>query len=104
MIIDLSTVTFSNDIFTVEVEELNSTLILYRLNENFKSEEAENSIQINRVLVTLSDAEGVQHKATSIIGLSVDGVSIQTNMEDYKGKPLDSENMKYCTIVLGEEA
>ena len=104
MIVDLSTVVFSNDLFTVEVEELNSTLILYRLNENFKSESAETSIKVNRILVALADSDGVQHKATSIVGLSVDGVSIQTNVDEFKGQPLNSENMQYCSIALGEDA
>lgn len=102
MRIDLSTVTFSNDIFTVEVEELDSTLILYRLDEDFKSEEAEESTRVNRILVVLTDSLGVQHKATSIIGLSVDGVSIQTDREELKGSALNGENMAYCSIVIGE--
>lgn len=102
MKIDLSTVTFSNDIFTVDVEDINSTLILYRLNEDFKSSEAEKSTKVNQILVVLVDNEGLQHRATSIIGLSARGVTISTDVEALKGNVLNSENMQYCTIITGE--
>lgn len=102
MKIDLSTVTFNNDIFSVDVDELNSSLVIYRLNEDFKSEEAEESIKVDRLLLALVDSEGNQRKATSVIGLSVGGVSILTDREELKGSILNSENMKYCSVKVGD--
>ena len=101
MTVYLSTVEFENDFATIGLSD-GSSLVLNKLDESFPTEEG--NIEVKRINIEKVDydEDGNETKTicTSIIGMSDDNVSIETDFTQYLGQSLTEENMIYCTLEV----
>ena len=95
MIVDLSLVTFSNDFFSLPMPD-GSRLIMNKINEDFNSEVVLKNINI---VVASINGEG-NILCPSVIGLGNKYLKINSDYEEYLGKLLNEDNMKYCTMEI----
>lgn len=105
MLINLSEVTFENDFYEMELEN-GAGLTLNTVDEQFSyADEYDNPkvCMVNRINIVYTDSEGVGYKCPSVIGISNDYTSLDTDYVEYEGQVLNMENMQYCTITTIEE-
>lgn len=101
MILDLSNVTFSYDFFTSTMPDGNQ-LVLNKIDEDFIYEGKETKVNgINIVVELLETGESVL--CSSVIGTSNEYIALKSDYEEWNGKTLTKDNMKYCTIEMFEE-
>ena len=100
MIIDLSSVTFTNDLFQTSLPD-GSTMYIYRLNEDFITEEG-TECEVKSLTIEVYDENDTMASCPCIIGMSNDLMEIQTDYTEYEGEVLTEDNMQYCTIEVYE--
>lgn len=101
MTINLSSVTFTNDMYTLSLED-GGYLILNRVDEDFIVNKVETKIKrINIERVIINDDNTYTTKVcTSIIGMSDDIITLDTPYKEYLGKVLTEDNMEYCSLEV----
>lgn len=101
MQIALENIEFENDFYEIGLEDGN-VLRLNKIDESLLSEDTITEVKrINIEKIVYMDNETEDHRnCVSIIGLSDSNVSILTAYNEYLGKPLDSDNMKYCVLEV----
>lgn len=101
MQIALENIVFENDFYDIGLEDGN-VLRLNLINESlaFNNETAIiHRINIEKIVYMEDDKE--EHTiCTSIIGLSDKNIKLSSDYVEYVGEPLDSNNMRYCTIEV----
>ena len=101
MVIKLSGVTFTNDMFYLAVRR-NSTLLLNRVDEWLKSGEEET--KVHRINIEIIDnTYNEKTRCPSIIGLSNKLMALHTEYSELEGQVLTEENMEKCTLEVYEE-
>lgn len=100
MTIDLNLIQFTNDFYNVVLTN-GALLKLNRVNEDFIQNSSEIEIKgINIEIITEDETETVP--CSSVIGLTNEYFTIQTEHEQYIGKCLNEENMRFCIIETVE--
>lgn len=100
MTIDLSLVTFDNDLFQTDLPD-GSILSLYALNEAIESEGRD--VIIDDILLQVTDIDGRTHGISSIIGMSTGSITIASKYSEVLGDSLTRGNMAKCTIEVAED-
>lgn len=101
MIIDLSKIEFTNDIFSTLLPDDNM-LVLNKIDEGFLVEgyEEECTIKVINIEVVTPDGDTIQ--CPCVVGLGNDLLKIDTKYTEYEGAVLTPENMAFCTIEVYE--
>lgn len=99
MIIELSKVTFVNDMFTTMLSD-GGYLTLNKVDESFLAEGEEEECKIKAINIELLDVDGNVTECPCAIGLSNARMEIRTDYKEYEGEVLTPDNMEYCTIEI----
>lgn len=102
MVINLSEVIFTNGFFSVDLPE-GKSLLMYNVEESLLT--ATSSFDINSIaiqIVSVANDTYTYEDCSCIIGLSGKNTKIDTNYNEYKGKVLNSENLRFCTLEYYE--
>lgn len=98
MIINLNSVEFINDFFTITLPN-GSLLVLNKVDEDFMTEDKE--CIVNGINIEIQ-RETEYISCPCVIGLGNDLMQIVTDYKEYEGEVLTPENMRYCTIEVYE--
>lgn len=101
MTIYLDSITFTNDFFDTSTPD-NHTLVLNKIDESLKIDDAGTDVPVKAINIELYDAEGEYITCPCVIGLGNEFIKIETKYKEYEGAVLTSDNMKYCTIEVYE--
>lgn len=99
MLLKLSEIQFDYDFFTAVMPN-GGYLVLNKIDEDLKDNE-NNTLKLDWINIAVYLEDEVI-KCTSVIGMSNEYMSINTEYKELEGKTLSSENMKYCTLELFE--
>lgn len=106
MTINLSGVSFTNDMYYLSVRR-RSTLLLNRVDEWLKTEqeiEWSNEAKIKRINIEIiNNEDGSTVRCPSIIGLSNDLMALKSDYAELEGQVLTEDNKDKCYIVVAEE-
>lgn len=101
MTLDLSEITFTYDFFTTSMPD-GSMLVLNKIDEDLLVEDEEAEIKAINIVVEPVDG-GDNIICSPVIGIGNDYFIIESDYDEYLGKALTEDNMKYCTMELYEE-
>lgn len=99
MTIDLTNLVFENDFASFSLPS-GDTLLLNFVDEDLQGEEY--SAKINAINVQINFSDGTYMSCVNVIGLSDELISITTDYPDYNGARLNSDNYKFCKVVINE--
>lgn len=100
MIIDLSLVTFDNNLFSTDLPD-GSTLSLYALEEAIGFDGAD--VPIDDILLQVTDVEDNPTIVSSVIGVTTKNITITSDYEELAGASLTKDNMSKCRIEVAED-
>ena len=101
MTIDLSKVEFIADFFSCAMPD-GSVLVLNKISEDFFAGGKETVIKQINILIQPVDSD-TNLLCSSVIGMGNKYLMLSTKYEEYLGKVLDEDTMRYCTLELYEE-
>lgn len=99
MIIDLSKVVFTNDIFTSILPD-GGYIVLNKVDENFTADNFTGECVVKNINIEILSISGEAVICPCVIGLGNDFMQITTDHTEYEGAVLTLDNMKYCTIEV----
>ena len=100
MTVLLSDITFDYDFFSIPLPD-GSLLILNQIDESLQVENKD--IKINGINIVVSPYDGTGNVlCSSVIGTGNDYFTLTTDYEEYKGKVLTTDNLKYCYLEMKE--
>lgn len=104
MKIDLSLITFENDMFTQDLSD-GSTLVLNKIDESFKTDYLIGApdTNIQAINIAIVDEEGNSVIYPNVIGLSNDRFVITTDYTEYEGVTLKDSNREYCFLEVFDD-
>lgn len=100
MTIDLSDITFTNDLFQTSLPD-GSTMYINRLDEDFITESGD-ECKVKALTIVVYDEDDNAIDCPCVIGMSNDIMEIATDYTEYEGVVLTEDNMQYCTIEVYE--
>lgn len=100
MTIELDSITFTNDFFSVALPD-GSTIIINKVDEDFITENDDECI-VQAITIEVQDLDGNIISCPCVIGMSNDIMEIATKHTEYEGEVLTPDNMGYCTIEIYE--
>lgn len=99
MLIDLSSVEFTNDFFSTMLPD-GGLLVLNKVDEDFLAGNSE--CVVKAVNVEIQDVEDNIISCPCVIGMGNELMQITTKHTEYEGEVLTPDNMGYCTIEIYE--
>lgn len=100
MTIELDSITFTNDFFSVALPD-GSIIIINKVDEDFITENDDECI-VQAIIIEVQDLDGNIISCPCVIGMSNDIMEIATKHTEYEGEVLTPDNMGYCTIEIYE--
>lgn len=100
MTIELDSITFTNDFFSVALPD-GSTVIINKVDEDFITEN-DDECTVQAITIEVQDLDGNIISCPCVIGMSNDIMEIATKHTEYEGEVLTPDNMGYCTIEIYE--
>ena len=94
MTLDLSRITFVNDVFSYDTED--GSLLFYALNEDLPRDSKHSPVQ--RVVIALIDLVGNETILSSIIGITLYGYTLLTEVKELEGEMLTLDNIALCSL------
>lgn len=102
MVINLSDITFENDIFTIDLND-GGLLVLNNIDEALLPENAEYETNIKVINIEVIDREGNIKPCSNVIGLESNNIYIGTKYTEYNGSALNKDNLRYAFIEVKED-
>lgn len=100
MTIELDSITFTNDFFSVALPD-GSIIIINKVDEDFITEN-DDECTVQAITIEVQDLDGNIISCPCVIGMSNDIMEIATKHTEYEGEVLTPDNMGYCTIEIYE--
>lgn len=99
MTIDLSLVTFENNLFKTDLPD-GSVLSLYSINEALETDEED--VIIDDILIQKTDIEDNVTFISSVIGITTQDITVASAYPELLGQSLTLSNLAKCTIEVSE--
>lgn len=102
MKIDLSLITFDNDMYQTDLPD--GSIIVFNLideslyNIDYSYRHVETNIK--RINIEIIDLEGNSVMCPCVIGMGNDLMQVNTLHTEYEGKVLNNENMQFCEVEV----
>lgn len=100
MTYNLSDLNFVNDFAYLEISD-GSTVVFNLIDEQIAVGAEE--LDLNAVNVAVVDTDGNYIDGVNVIGEGNEFYSITTEHKEYLGKPLDKDNIQYCTLEVSDD-
>lgn len=101
MTIDLSTIVFENDFFSLPLPS-GDTLVLNKIDEDLK--DGSNEAKINHITLLIIDAVTEENIiCSSVIGFSNPYFTLTSNYKEYLGTTLNKDNKDFCYLEVNDE-
>lgn len=100
MTYNLSEATFENDFYSLDIAD-GSTVIFNLVNEEITYNTKETVI--NAVNIAVIDSDGNYIDGVNVIGESNAFYTLASEYKEYVGRPLDKDNLKYCTLEVSDD-
>ena len=100
MTYNLSDLSFVNDFAYLEISD-GSTVVFNLVDEQIAVGAEE--LNINAVNVAVLDTDGNYIDGVNVIGEGNEFYSLATEHKEYLGKPLDKDNIQYCTLEVSDD-
>ena len=106
MTIELKDIQFDNDFYFINFPD-DSILYLNNIDECFTNTDGEEQVvnRINLELHKFDDTEQTLYidNVSNAIGIDNGTFMLNTDYDEYKGKVLTQDNIKYCKVVFYED-
>lgn len=100
MTYNLSEAKFTNDFYYLECAD-GSTVVFNLVDEQIAVGAEE--LVINNINVAVVTSDNVYVDGVNVIGEGNGFYMISTNHKEYLGKPLDKDNIQYCTLEVKDD-
>lgn len=100
MTYNLSEAVFENDFYSLDLSD-GSTVVFNLVDEQFVA--GNKTLSINAVNIAVITSAGEYIDGLNIIGERTQYYALVSAYKEYVGKPLDKDNIKYCTLEVSDD-